>query len=76
MTKLDFAKLAVNLTVAAVSRKVVRENLEQHTGAPDIIVEVTSGVAGAVIADKLKPTTDEMVEQVAAKLKKLRNKKN
>lgn len=76
MNKTDIAKLAANLTVAAVTRKLVRETAQQHTNTPDILVEVGSGVAGAVISDKLSPYTEALIDDVTSKIRSFRHKNN
>lgn len=69
MNKIDIAKLATTLVVGAVTKKFVANTIqEQAPKTPDLVVEVGSSVAGVVVADKLKPQTDQLVEWTAARI--------
>lgn len=70
MNKLHIAQTAASLTVGAIVRKYTREFAQKTTNLPDLTVEVGSGVAGVIAAEKTKPTTDALVAQAAIWLKK------
>ena len=75
MTRIEIAQLVANLTVGAVTNKIVQAQLEQHTNAGEITRSVAGAAAGYVVADKLKSTTDAYVVRAAAVIAEARQKK-
>lgn len=77
MTKLEIAKGAVSLTIAAYTAQIVKNQLSQHTAVdPDgLPVKVGTLVAGQLVSAQIRPYTDKMVECVANRIAERRARK-
>lgn len=66
ITKTDIAKNAVQMIVALNATKLVKQQVDQRTSldSETIPVQVGSMVAGQLVALKLKPVTDKVVDTV------------
>lgn len=74
MNQLDIAKLAAQLTTSAVVAKLVGNTITQNRPQTnDIVVNVAGSLTGAVVSNKLRPTTDAMVESAAARIRAFRS---
>jgi hypothetical protein len=75
MNPLAIAQLAAQLTVSAVTGKVIGNVISTNRPqTSDITVQVASGLGGYVVSEKLKPTTDALVINAAARIRTFRSK--
>lgn len=73
-TKTEIAKWAVQSVVAAKATKIVKNQIIERTdwNEDGIVVDVTSGAAGMLIASRLRPYTDKAVDAVITRVQSWR----
>lgn len=76
-TPRNVTKFVVKTMVHAKTASVVEDAITDYTRfeEDDMIVDISSHLAGWYVSDKLKPYTDKIVDTVADKIVALRAKK-
>lgn len=77
MTKTDIAKLAASMVVAGKVTQITENQIAEHTSldSDSTTVHVGATVVGQLVAYKLRPVTDEIVDTVIARYQSYKQKK-
>lgn len=77
-TTRNVAKFVVKAIVAARTAKLAEDVITDYTRfeEDDMIVDISTGLAGWYVSDKLKPYTDKMVDKTADFIAAKRGKKD